>query len=109
MPLLAQAVHVDLVAEQVRHGRHVGRQARQAQEHVVAVLEDLGEVVGHGQGLQAQAQVAGYGYAVFADHGHAGAAVCWGWGVRVGLDGVGWWAGPGRRCVLIEKGDGCGD
>lgn len=73
--LLAQAVHVDLVAEQVRDGGHVGGQARQAQEHV-AVLEDLGEVVGYRQGLQAQPQVARHGHAVLAHHGYAGAAVC---------------------------------
>ncbi|KAK5624684.1 hypothetical protein RRF57_000400 [Xylaria bambusicola] len=49
--LLAQTVHVHLVAEQVRHGRHVRRQARQTQEDIVAVLEHLGEVVGYRQGL----------------------------------------------------------
>lgn len=45
--LLAQAVHVDLVPEQVRHRRHVRGEAREAEEDV-AVLEDLREVVGHG-------------------------------------------------------------
>lgn len=74
--LLAQAVHVDLVAEQVRDGGHVGGEAGEPEEDGVAVLEDLGEVVGHGQGLQAEAQVAGDGHAVLAYHGHAGAAVC---------------------------------
>lgn len=72
--LLAQAVHVDLVAEEVGDGAHVGGQARQAQVHV-AVVEDLGEVVGDGQGLETETQVAGYGDAVLADHGHAGAAI----------------------------------
>jgi len=51
-PLLAQAVHVDFVAEQVGHGDHVGGEAGQA-EVDGAVGEDLGEVVGHGEGLQA--------------------------------------------------------
>lgn len=72
--LLAQAVHVDLVAEQVGDGGHVGGEAGQTEEDV-AVLEDLGEVVGHGQGLQTQAQIAGYGNAVLAHHGHAGATI----------------------------------
>jgi hypothetical protein len=72
---LAEAIHVDFVAEEVGHGVDVGGEAREAEEDV-AVLEDLGEVVGHGEGLHAEAQVARYGYAVLADHGHAGAAVC---------------------------------
>lgn len=37
--------------------------------------EDLGEVVGHGEGLQAEAQVARDGDAVFAGHSDARAAV----------------------------------
>lgn len=73
--LLAQAVHVHLIAEQVRDGGDVGGQAREPEEDI-AVLEDLGEVVRHGQRLQAQPQVAGYGDAVLAHHGHAGTAVC---------------------------------
>lgn len=48
--LLAQAVHVGLVAEDVTDGVDVGGQAGQAEEDV-AVLEDLGEVVGDGEGL----------------------------------------------------------
>jgi hypothetical protein len=75
-PLLPQPVHVHLVPEQVGHRGDVGRQPRQAQEHAVAVLEDLGEVVGDGQGLQAETQVAGYRHAVLAYHGDCGAAVC---------------------------------
>ena len=72
--LLAQAVHVDFVAEQVGHGRHVGGESRQAQEYV-AVLEDLGEVVRYCERLHAEAEIAGDGYAVLAHHGHTGAAV----------------------------------
>lgn len=72
--LLAQAVHVDLVAEDVAHGADVGGQARQAEEDV-AVLEDLGEVVGDGEGLEAEAEIACDGDAVLADHGDGGAAV----------------------------------
>jgi len=74
-PLLAQAVHIGLVAEEVRDGGHIRREPREPEEHVVAVLEDLGEVVGHGERLHAQAQIAGDGHAVFADHGDTGAAV----------------------------------
>lgn len=76
LALLAQAVHVDFVAEEVGDGRHVRGQPRQAQVHG-AVVEDLGEVVGHGQGLHAQPQVAGDGHAVFAHHRDTGAAVWW--------------------------------
>lgn len=75
LALLAQPVHVDLVAEQVRHGGHVGGEARQA-EVDVAVREDFGEVVGYGQGLKAEPKVACDGHAVFANHGHTGAAIC---------------------------------
>lgn len=82
--LLSQAVHVDLVAEEVADGADVGGQAGQAQEDV-AVLEDLGEVVGDGQGLEAEAEVAGDGDAVLADHGDAGTAV-WGKRRRVSID-----------------------
>lgn len=78
-PLLAQAVHVDFVAEEVGHGGHVGGEARQP-EVDGAVGEDLGEVVGHGEGLEAEAQVARDGDAVFAHHGDAGSAI---WGVEV--------------------------
>lgn len=72
--LLAEAVEVHLVAEEFGDARHVGREASEAQEDV-AVLEDLGEVVGHGERLHAEAEVAGYGDAVLADHGDGGAAV----------------------------------
>ncbi|KAJ8105932.1 hypothetical protein OPT61_g9875 [Boeremia exigua] len=75
--LLAQAVHVDLVAEEVRDGGHVGGESCQAKKYV-AVLEDFGEVVRHGERLHAQPQVARDGDAVLADHGHAGSAVCGG-------------------------------
>jgi hypothetical protein len=83
--LLAQAVHVDLVAEEVADGADVGGQAGQAQEDV-AVLEDFGEVVGDGQGLEAEAEIAGDGDAVLADHGDAGTAV---WGELAGKFDVG--------------------
>jgi hypothetical protein len=72
--LLAQAVHVDFVAEQVRDGVDVGGEACQSEEDV-AVLEDLGEVVGHGEGLHAETQVAGDGDAILAHHGHGGTTV----------------------------------
>lgn len=72
--LLAQAVHVDLVAEQIRDGGDVRREPREAQVDV-AVGEDLGEVVADRQGLETEAQIAGYGYAVFANHCYAGAAI----------------------------------
>ncbi len=39
------------------------------------VGEDLGEVVGDCEGLEAEAKVAGDGYAVFSDHCYAGAAI----------------------------------
>lgn len=76
LALLAQAVHVDFVAEEVGDGGDVGGEAGET-EVDVAVGEDFGEVVRDGEGLQAQAQVAGYGYAVFAYHSYAGAAI-WG-------------------------------
>jgi hypothetical protein len=72
--LLAQAVHVDFVAEQVRDGVDIGGEACQSEEDV-AVLEDLGEVVGHGEGLHAETQVAGDGDTVLAHHGHGGTTV----------------------------------
>lgn len=67
-----------LVSEELRDGLHIGRQAGQAQVHLRAVGEDLGEVVADGQRLHAEAQVASDGHAVFADHGDAGTAV---WGI----------------------------
>ena len=75
LAFLAQPVHVDLVAEQIRHGGHVGGEARQA-EVDVAVREYFGEIVGYGQGLEAEPKVACDGHAVFADHGHTGTAIC---------------------------------
>ena len=75
LPLLAQPVHVDFVAEQVRHGSHVGGEAREA-EVDVAVRENLGEVIGYGQGLEAEAKVARDGHAVFTNHGHTSATIC---------------------------------
>lgn len=74
LALLTQAIHVDLVAEQVADGADIGSEAREAHKDV-AVAEDLGEVVGDGQGLHAETEIAGDGYAVLADHGNAGAAV----------------------------------
>ena len=73
--LLAQSVQVNLVAEKIRDGRHVGSEPRQPQEYV-AVLKHFGEVVGDGEGLEAEAEIAGDGDAVLADHGDTGASVC---------------------------------
>lgn len=75
MALLAQAIHVDLVAEEVRDGIHVGCEASQTEIGGGGVVEDLGEVVGDGQGLHAQAEVAGNGDAVLAHHGDTGTAI----------------------------------
>ena len=74
LALLAQAVHVYFVAEEIRHGGDVGGESREP-EVDVAVGEDFWEVIRYREGLEAEAQVAGYGDAVFADHGDAGAAV----------------------------------
>lgn len=73
---LAQAVHVDLVAEEVRDGVDIGGETSQAEVEGWGVVEDLGEVVGDGQGLHAQAEVAGDGDAVLAHHGDTGTAIC---------------------------------
>lgn len=51
---LPEAVHVDLVAEEVADGADVGGQAGESEEDV-AILEDLGEVVGDGEGLETEA------------------------------------------------------
>lgn len=75
LALLAQPVHVDLVPEQIRHGGHVGGEARQP-EVDVTVREDLGEVVGYSQGLETEAKVACDGHTIFANHGHTGTAIC---------------------------------
>lgn len=74
-PLLAEPVHVDLVAKQVRHRRHVRGKACQPQIYVLPVPEDLGEIVGHREGLEAKSEIARDGNAVFPDHGYAGATV----------------------------------
>lgn len=75
MALFAQAVHVDLVAEEVRDGVNIGCKARQAKIGGGSEVEDLGEVVGDGQGLHAQAEVAGYGDAVLAHHGNTSTTI----------------------------------
>lgn len=75
MALLAQAVHVDLVAEEIRDGVDVGCETSQAEVGGGSVVEDLGEVVGDCQGLHAQAEIAGNGDAVLADHGDTGTAI----------------------------------
>jgi hypothetical protein len=77
LSLLAEPVHVDFVAEEVGYGADVGRQTGEPEVARRGVVEDLGEVVGDGEGLQAEAEVAGYGDAVFADHCDAGAAIWW--------------------------------
>lgn len=73
--LLAQTVHVDLVSEEVGDGCDIRGESRQAEEDI-AVLEDLGEVVGYCEGLETEAQVAGDSDTVLAYHGHAGTAIC---------------------------------
>lgn len=101
LALLAQAVHVDFVSEEVGDGGNIGGEAGKAKVHCLAVREDLGEVVGDGQGLETESEVAGDGDAVFAHHGYAGAAV-WGFVSIVGGGQVGrrrW------RIILIEKGE----
>ena len=75
MALLAQPVHVDLVAEQIGHGVDIGGETSQAEVGRRGVVEDLGEVVGDGQGLHAQPQVTGDGDAVLAHHGDTGTAI----------------------------------
>jgi hypothetical protein len=72
--LLAQAVHVYFVAEEVRDGSNICGESRQTQKDV-AILEDLGEVVGDCEGLHAEAEIASNGHAVLANHGYRGAAV----------------------------------
>jgi hypothetical protein len=73
--LLSQSVHVHFVAEEVGYRQDVCRQTCQAEVDAGAVLEDFREVVRYCERLKAQAEIAGDRYAVFADHGHAGAAV----------------------------------
>lgn len=51
VPLFAQAVHVDFVAEGVGDGLDVGGETCQAQVDGGRVREDLGEVVGDGERL----------------------------------------------------------
>ena len=75
IPLFSQAVHVNLIPEGVTNGLNVCGEARETEVDGGGVREDLGEVVGYREGLQAEAEVAGYGDAVFADHGDEGAAV----------------------------------
>lgn len=72
----AEAVHVDLVAEQVGDGGYVGCEARETEIGGWCVVEDLGEVVGDCQGLHAESEIAGDCDAVFSHHGHAGTAIC---------------------------------
>jgi len=75
LALLAQAVHVDLVTEQLADGLDIGGETSQAKVYV-AVVEDLREVVGDSQGLETEAEIAGDGDTVLADHGNTGTAVC---------------------------------
>lgn len=73
--LFSQPVHVHFVAEGVGDGLDVCGQAGETEEDGWGVVEDFGEVVRYGEGLQAEAEVAGYGDAVFTDHRYAGAAI----------------------------------
>jgi hypothetical protein len=75
LSFLAETVHVDFVAEEVGDGAHVGREAGESEVAGRCVVEDLGEVVRDGEGLQAETEIAGYGHAIFADHCNAGAAI----------------------------------
>lgn len=52
--LLAEAIHVDFVAEEVRDGGDVGGEAGETEVDGGAVGEDLGEVVGNGEGLESE-------------------------------------------------------
>ena len=83
VPLLAQAVHVDFVAEEIRDGGYVGCETCETQEDI-SVLEYLREVVGDGEGLHAEAEIAGDGNAILAHHGNTGAAVYYALECRVG-------------------------
>lgn len=74
LALLPQPVHVDAEAEELAEAYDVGGETGQAEEDV-AIGEDLGEVGGDSERLQAQAQVARDGHAVLAHHGDAGAAI----------------------------------
>lgn len=74
MTLLTQAVHVDFVTEQLADSLDIGGETSQAEVYV-AVVEDLGEVVGNSQGLETEAEIAGDGDTVLADHGNTGTAV----------------------------------
>ena len=75
VPLFAQSVHVDFIPEGVADSLDVCGEASETEVDGRGVREDLGEVVGYREGLQAEAEVAGYGDAVFADHGDESAAV----------------------------------
>lgn len=75
MTLLAKSIHVDLVAEQIRHRCDVRRKAGQSQVSRRSVVEDLGEVVGDREGLHAQSEITGDGDAVLADHGNTGTTI----------------------------------
>lgn len=72
--LFAETVHVYFVAEEIGDGGDVGGEAGETQVDI-AEREDLGVVVGDGEGLETEAEIAGYGYTVFSDHGYAGTAV----------------------------------
>lgn len=73
--LLAETVHVYFVAEEVGDCRHVCGETGQTKVDV-AVVEDLGEVVGDGEGLETKSEIAGYGHTVLAYHCYAGTAIC---------------------------------
>lgn len=102
LPLLAQAVHVDFVAHQVRHRGDVGGQAREPDVQVRAVGEDLGKVVRDGEGLEAEAEVAGDGDAVLARHREAGSAIWMVSRIQLIIATEGWSC---SRCLLILKGE----
>lgn len=75
MALLAQPVHVDLVTEEIGDSIDISSQSSQAEVGGGGVIEDLGKIVGDGQGLHAQAEIACDGNAVLAHHGDTGTAI----------------------------------
>lgn len=77
-----QMVYVYFVVEEVVDGVDIGGQIGEIEEDVV-VLEDFGEVVGDGEGLEVEVQVVSDGDVVFVDYGDVGVVV-WRVGVSIG-------------------------
>lgn len=73
--LFSEPVHVDFVAEEIGDGGYVCCKTRETKVDLIAEGKYLGIVVGDRQGLETKTEVTGYGHAVFANHGHAGAAI----------------------------------